>query len=60
MNAVAADAKEAAPVWSSTVTREEPDDPFVELRTWSYALALLVDPAWRRMLGFAVLDKRAG
>ena len=57
MNAVGADAKEAAPVWSSTITREEPDDPFVELRTWSYALALLVDPAWRRMLGFAVLDK---
>ena len=32
MNGVAADAKEAAPVWSSTVTREEPDDPFVEVR----------------------------
>ena len=57
MNGVAADAKEAAPVWSSTVTREEPDDPFVEVRTWSYALALLVDPAWRRMLGFSVRDK---
>ena len=60
MNAVAADATEAAPVWSSTITREEPDDPFVELCTWSYALALLVDSAWRRMLGFAVLDQEAG
>ena len=57
MNGVAADAKEAAPVWSSTVTREEPGDPFVEVRSWSYALALLVDPAWRRMLGFSVRDK---
>ena len=44
-------------MWSSTVTREEPDDPFVEVRTWSYALALLVDPGWRRMLGFSVRDK---
>jgi hypothetical protein len=57
MNGVAADAKEVAPVWSSTVTREEPEDPFVEVRTWSYALALLIDPAWRRMLGFSVRDK---
>jgi hypothetical protein len=60
MNAVGADAQEAAPVWASTVTREELDDPYVELRSWSYALALLVDPAWRRMLGFAVLDKAEG
>ena len=43
-------------MWSSTVEREELDDPFVELRSWSYALALLVDPAWRRMLGFGFLD----
>ncbi len=56
MNGVAADAMQATPVWSSTVTREEPDDPFVEVRTWSYAFALLVDPAWRRMLGFSVRD----
>jgi len=56
-NATAVAANAAAPVWWSTVTREEPDDPYVELRTWAYALAMLVDPAWRRMLGFAVLDK---
>ena len=27
--------------WATTVTREAPDDPFLELRPWSYALALL-------------------
>ena len=59
MNAVAVDAKESAPVWYSTVTREELEDPFIEVRSWSYALALLVDPAYRRMLGFAVLDPKS-
>lgn len=57
MNAAAADAADASPVWASTVTRDEPTDPYVELRPWSYALALLVDPAWRRMLGFGLLDR---
>jgi hypothetical protein len=46
----------AAPVWASSVLREELDDPFLEVRPWSYALALLLDPAWRRMLGFGILD----
>ena len=59
MNAAAADAEDAAPVWSSQVEREELDEPFIELRPWSYALALLIEPAWRRMLGFGFLD-RAG
>ena len=59
MNAAAADAENAAPVWSSEVEREELDEPFIELRPWSYALALLIEPAWRRMLGFGFLD-RAG
>ena len=59
MNAAAADAANAAPVWSSQVEREELDDPFIELRPWSYALALLIEPVWRRMLGFGFLD-RAG
>ena len=59
MNAAAADAANASPMWSSSVEREELDDPFIELRPWSYALALLIDPSWRRMLGFGFLD-RAG
>jgi len=46
-----------APQWATTITKEEPGDPFVELRSWSYALALLVNPAWRRMLGFGLLDR---
>ena len=59
MNAAAADAANVAPVWLSIVTREAPDDPFLELRPWPYALALLTEPPWRRMLGFGYLD-RAG
>jgi hypothetical protein len=56
MNAAAADAASAAPVWASVTEREELGDPFIELRPWSYALAVLVEPAWRRMLGFGFLD----
>jgi hypothetical protein len=49
-----------APQCATTITKEEPGDPFVELRSWSYALALLVNPAWRRMLGFGLLDRADG
>jgi hypothetical protein len=59
-NAAAADAADAAPVWSSAVAREDVADPFLELRSWPHALALLVDPAWRRVLGFGFLDPGAG
>jgi hypothetical protein len=59
MNAAAAGDDHTAPVWYGMVTRDQPDDPFIELRTWSYALSLLVDPAWRRSLGYAVLDPRS-
>ncbi len=45
--------------WATTITREDLDDPFVEVRSWPYALALLVDPAWRRILGFGLLDRAA-
>lgn len=55
LNAAAGGA-DPAPVWASSVLREELGDPFLELRPWSYALALLVDPAWRRILGFGFLD----
>jgi hypothetical protein len=47
------------PVWQSTVTRDEDDEPFIDVRSWPYAMALLVHPAWRRMLAFAVLDQAA-
>ena len=59
LDAAAADADAVSPVWSSSVTRESSTDPFVELRTWPYALALLVDAPWRRMLGFGFLDAAA-
>ena len=57
--AAAADADTFAPVWASSVTRERAADPFVELRSWPFALALLVDAPWRRMLGFGFLDDAA-
>jgi hypothetical protein len=56
LNAAVSGVGSAAPVWASSVLREELGDPFLELRPWPYALALLVDPAWRRLLGFGVLD----
>ena len=60
MNAAAADADDVAPAWMNAVTREDAKDPLIELRSWSYALALLVDAPWRRMLGFGFLDGKGG
>jgi hypothetical protein len=47
------------PAWQSAVIRDEAEDPFIDIRSWSYAMAMLVHPAWRRMLAFAVLDPAA-
>lgn len=60
MNTAAADADEVSPAWSSRLVRSAAADPFVELRPWPYALALLIDGAWRRLLGFGFLDPVAG
>jgi hypothetical protein len=59
MNVAAADAQDQAPVYASTVERDDLGDPFIEVSSWSYALSLLIDPAWRRMLGFGFLDRAA-
>src|SRR5205814_1022027 len=40
MNAAAADVNDVAPVWMIMVTRDDAQDPAVELRAWPYALAL--------------------
>src|SRR5206468_7358474 len=56
----AASAGPAAPVVHTTLTRERVDDPFLELRGWLYAFALLADAPWRRALGFGHLDRGAG
>ena len=50
----------AAPVWFTTRLRRRLQDPFVEIRPWRYALAMTVDAAWRRALGFGFLDKGGG
>lgn len=60
MNESASRAAIASPMWYTTLTRERTEDPFIELRGWPYALSLLVDPAWRRMLGFGHLDAGSG
>ncbi len=60
MNEAADGHEHTAPVWMGTVTRDDPADPFLEVRSWSYALAVLVEPAWRRALGFGYSDGKAG
>lgn len=59
LNAASEKHQQVSPQWLTTLTRETVDDPFIELRSWSYGLALTMAPAWRRMLGFGFLD-RAG
>jgi hypothetical protein len=56
----AAEAGPAAPVWFTTRLRRRLQDPFIEIRPWPYALAMTVDAAWRRPLGFGFLDQGAG
>lgn len=56
----AADAGSAAPVWFTTRLRQRLQDPFIEIRPWPYGLAMTVDAAWRRALGFGYLDAGAG
>ncbi len=56
----AAGAGPAAPVWFTTRLRKRLQDPFIEIRPWPYALAMTVDAAWRRALGFGFLDKGSG
>jgi hypothetical protein len=56
LNAAAADAASQSPVCTTTVTRDDLGDPFLEVSSWSYGLSLTIDPAWRRMLGFGFLD----
>lgn len=59
MNAAVTAAAGAPPVWTTTVVRDELGDPFVDVAPWSYALALAIEPDWRRMLGFGLLDRAA-
>jgi hypothetical protein len=60
MNDTAQNAAAVSPMVQTVLTREKEADPFVELRGWPYALALLVEADWRRMLGFGFLDRGSG
>lgn len=56
MNDSSQDARDCAPPTRTVLTRDVASDPFVQLQGWPYALSLLVEPDWRRMLGFGWLD----
>ena len=55
LNGLARDAR-VSPMWLSLMTRENTDDPFIELRGWSFAMTAIMHAQWRRMLGFGFLD----
>jgi hypothetical protein len=57
MNDSSQNASSAAPPVQSVLTRENITDPFIEIHGWQYALSLLVEADWRRMLGFGFFDK---
>jgi hypothetical protein len=60
MNDSSQNASSAAPPVQSVLTRENSNDPFIEIHGWQYALSLLVEADWRRMLGFWFLRQGAG
>lgn len=60
MNDSSQDASSATPPIQSVLTRENLNDPFIEIHGWQYALSLLVEAEWRRMLGFGFFDKGSG
>lgn len=57
LDPAAARAEAYPPTYATTRTRERSEDPHADLGTWSYGLATLLDPSWRRALGFGYLDK---
>src|ERR1043165_6180822 len=60
LNDAAHEAKTVSPVWRTMLTREDVQDPFIELRPWHAALSLLTNAEWRRMLGFSYFDDGKG
>jgi hypothetical protein len=59
MNDSSLDAAQTPPPARSVLTRETLNDPLIEIHGWQYALSLLVEADWRRMLGFGYFDKGA-
>ena len=57
MNDCSQAAADAPPPTRSVLSRDTADDPFIQLQGWPYALSLLVEPDWRRMLGFGSSTK---
>ncbi len=56
LNETASQADNTSPMWYTVATRADLKDPLIELRGWPYSLSLLMDPAWRRILGFGFFD----
>ena len=60
MNDTAANSAAVSPMVQFVLTREKVADPFIEVRGWPYAFAMLMEADWRRMLGFGFLDRASG
>lgn len=60
LNDVTSDANVTSPVWHTMLTREDIQDPFLEIRPWPFALSLLTRAEWRRILGFGYFDDGNG
>jgi hypothetical protein len=48
------------PLTAVTFSRTRASDAFTEIRTWPFAMSLMADPRWRRMLGFGYFDAGGG
>lgn len=60
MNDTAANSDDVSPMVQFVLSRERVQDPFIEIRGWPYAFAMLMEADWRRMLGFGFFDKGGG
>ncbi len=60
MNDTAANSNDVSPMVQFVLSRERVQDPFIEIRGWPYAFAMLMEADWRRMLGFGFFDKGGG
>jgi hypothetical protein len=48
------------PLSAVTLSRTRDRDAFTEIPTWRFAMSLMADPRWRRMLGFGYFDAGSG
>ena len=56
INEAAADPDSRPPRYTGRMVKDKITDPTVEIAAWSFATTLLIEPAWRRALGFGYFD----